>query len=116
MTENADVEWLRQVCGKQSCDPGLPIGRARRLLAHFDQLEADNNRMRGWIEHLESKLEDKIDINVRPTIHEIAAANMQGLMARGTGGYASWQNAAVDCFDAAEALVAEGRRRDGLRE
>lgn len=109
MTEkNADVGWLRAAQCGAAWQFAIDVSRARRILAHIDQLES---QIRSWEEeavmhHKESR-EDR-----RPTVHEIAAANMQGLMARGTGGYASWQNAAVDCFDAAEALVAEGRRRD----
>lgn len=110
MTENADVEWLRMNLPKEGgfnwgvvCE--VETDRLRRLLAHIDQLEAEHAR-------LIEIAEDKIDINVRPTVHEIASRNMQGLMARGTAGYASWQDAAVDCFDAAAALMAEGRRRD----
>lgn len=110
MTEkNADVEWLRRVCGNQSWDLGLPIERARRLLAHIDQLEAD---IRSWeaevvMHHRESR-EDR-----RPTVHEIAVQMMAALVASDDR-CLLLETLANESYRAAEALVAEGRRRDGM--
>lgn len=112
MTENADVEWLRAKFGnclnpidQCSAKNWITCGRASRILAHIDQLEAENAR-------LIEVAEDKIDINVRPTIHEIAAQ----IMAAYVSGQ-QYDHPASDrakwAYDDAEALVAEGRRRDG---
>jgi hypothetical protein len=120
MTENADVEWLRT----QADEPQwLTNARARRLLAHIDQLESERVKDRLRIEALQASVDgcaQKLAAEVsrrivpddrRPTIHEIAA-QIYAPMMRGME-FAPWAvRFAEFAYDAAEALMAEGRRRD----
>lgn len=127
MTEkNAYVEWFR-LCEpfRKGADLWVPTETRDSIIAYIFQLEADQVKDQLRIEALQDSVDGcaqrlaaevsrrSVPNDRRPTVHEIAAGNMQGIMARGTGGYASWQDAAVDAYDAAAALVAEGRRRDG---
>lgn len=73
----------------------------------YRELEAENAR-------LIEVAEDKIDINVRPTIHEIAPMLVAALLACvDKERECRWSALAADAYRGAEALVAEGRRRDG---
>lgn len=108
MTENADVEWLRKVCSNQSWDLGLPIERARSLLAHIDELGAEVNAWKA--ECVGDRLKAMADR--RPTVHEIAAQMMAALVASDDR-CLLLETLANESYRAAEALVAEGRRRDG---
>lgn len=108
MTEkNADVEWLRQVSR-----PGAAMmineafERIPRLLAHIDQLET---RLAEPFPQIPRAPE------YRPTIHEIAPMLVAALLACvDKERECRWSALAADAYRGAEALVAEGRRRDGL--
>lgn len=115
MSQNADVEWLRDELNawKYADDSHHPsrvnLGYLRRLLAHIDQLEAANNWMLGFVDHLESKLADQQPAPAT-SVDEIAVQIYVRMM-RGTE-FAPWAvRFAEFSHVAAEALVAERERR-----
>lgn len=108
MTEkNADVEWLRRELADEaeSYDDDsieIPLGRARRLLAHIDELEA---RLAEPFPQIPRAPE------YRHSIHEIAVQMMAVLLADPSRESGSLSDDACCAYNAAEALVAAGRRR-----
>lgn len=112
MTEkNADVEWLRAELeawkgfSPENCAFRLNLGYFRRLLAYIDQLEA---RLAEPFPQIPRAPE------YRPTIHEIAPMLVAALLACvDKERECRWSALAADAYRGAEALVAEGRRRDG---
>lgn len=114
MTEIAGVEWFRESLKvRENLPPDrgfdMELSTARRLLAHIDQLEAENAR-------LIEVAEDRIDISIRPTVHEIAVQMMAALQVGRPWDPYLHEHQAKIAYQAADALVAEGRRRDGLQK
>lgn len=120
MTENADVEWFRIEVTECASDDYwsddhdfvIPFVTARLLLAHIDQLEAEAAACRSNCEDLSVMVNAQQDR--RPTVHEIAAQMMAALVASDDR-CLLLETLANESYRAAEALVAEGRRRDGSR-
>lgn len=121
--KNADVEWLRYA--RNLCPVVLPI-RAQSILAHIDQLEADLREARNeWesarshadtSEHLRREAEQECGRQlVGPNVHEIAARMMAAMMSNPVNNGVTLESFTQAAYDAAEALIAEGRRRDGER-
>lgn len=99
-----DVEWLHALFdGQEYPWPVLNPTVASRLLAHIDQLEAEVEMLRA------AEQECSMQINVRPTVHEIAA-QIFAEWVRITG-RPSDELLAASAYRAAEALVAEGQKR-----
>lgn len=122
MTEkNADVEWLRREVA--DCEANgfmaeddfvIRFSNVRRLLAHIDQLEAErNHRQIETHEIAHTVMQQGAELAVgRPTVHEIAVQMMAAMIGRESerdAKLAEW------AYGAAEALEAEGRRRDEAR-
>lgn len=105
MTENADVKWLRVI--SDFGQEWLTKDRARRLLAHIDQLEAEVKMLR------EVEAECGRQLDRRPTLHEIAALVFPHFIVWEERSNTKYQDDAEAAYTAAEALEAEGRRRDG---
>lgn len=122
MTENADVEWLRATFGgylppefNAFATREVDFMQMRRLLAHIDQLERYIEVFKG--EALRRELCNEPEHDRRPTVHEIAVQTMAAMR---LASYLSHKQVPADSetiaswsYADAEALVAEGRRRDG---
>lgn len=133
--KNADVEWLRATFGgylppefNAFATREVYFMQMRRLLAHIDRLEAGKKESvapftfrREDVDVCAMALSELIAAAIdrahatrpRPTVHEIAAQIMAGMFSNGFRPGDSGE-AAHYAYNAAEALVAEGRRRDGL--
>lgn len=139
--KNPDVEWLRnEVSG--CTDEGLAdsdefilsFGRAKRILAHIDQLEADAGKHAAFIRTADAALEGRdrrilcleseletlraadqecAQQQAGPNVHEIAARIMAGMLTNPINNTATTAYFVKLAYDDAEALIAEGRRRDG---
>lgn len=115
MTEkNADVEWLRANSHDGIEWVVAEVALTRRLLAHIDQLERYIEVFKG--EALRRELCNEPEHDRRPTVHEIAVQIMAVMR---LASYLSHKQVPIDsetiaywAYADAEALVAEGRRRD----